>query len=209
MEKCNNMKKLFGHPDSGHAFKIRFFLIIAGIEHTYEKVDIWIPREQRSAEFQSVARFGEVPVLLDNGQTYVQSNAILLHLAQQTKAWGGESPETLSRCTEWLMWEANKIGMCLPQLRNHAKFGADSDLDAARDWLIARYKNDISTLSSILADGRTWIIGTEDPSIADFSICGYLFFAAEANVHVPALVQTWLDNLAALPGWKHPYELLA
>lgn len=203
------MKKLFGHPDSGHSYKVRFFLVTAQIEHFYEKVDIWIPRDQRSAQFQRIARFGEVPVLLDNGQSHVQSNAILLHLAHKTNAWGAQNAEELNKCTQWLMWEANKIGMCLPQLRSSVKFESDAKLNDAYNWLSARYAHDVNILNEEFADGRQWIIGGDRPSIADFSLCGYLFFAAEANLHVPDNVQAWLDRLSQLDGWQHPYELLA
>lgn len=205
----NVLKKLFGHPDSGHAYKVRLFMTVANIAHDYECVDIWIPRDQRSAEFQSVARFGEVPVLVDNGLAHVQSNAILLHLAQQMHAWGAESPERLDLCTQWLMWEANKIGLCLPQLRARARFGSDAALDGAFDWLSARYTHDVNIIEAELADGRQWIIDGKDPSIADFSLCGYLYFADEAGLTVPAKVQAWLDRIAALPGWQSPYALLA
>ncbi|MFK7860795.1 MAG: glutathione S-transferase family protein [Granulosicoccus sp.] len=203
------MKKLFGHPDSGHAFKIRFFLEVAKIQHDYEKVDIWIPRDQRSSEFQSVARFGEVPVLVDNGRAHVQSNAILLHLARQTRGWGAENPERLDLCTQWLMWEANKIGMCLPQLRSRAKFESDANLDAAYHWLTARYERDVNTIDAEFSDGREWILAGDTPSIADFSLSGYLFFAGEADLEVPVLVQDWLNRLSMLNGWQHPYDLLA
>jgi len=32
--------QLFGHPDSGHAYKVKFLLEHAGIPHDYEVVDI-------------------------------------------------------------------------------------------------------------------------------------------------------------------------
>ena len=202
------MKKLFGHPDSGHAYKVRLFLAVAAIEHSYEQVDIWIPRDQRSSEFQAAASFGEVPVLIDDGRAYVQSNAILLHLAQQKKGWGAETPERLDLCTQWLMWEANKIGMRLPQLRSRAKFGSDAALDGAYDWLHARYLHDVNVLNEELADGRPWMLSGDEPTIADFSLCGYLFFADEAKLAVPEHVQAWLDRLSGLAGWQHPYHLL-
>ena len=107
------------------------------------------------------------------------------------------------------LWEANKIGMCLPQLRSLAKFGSDAALNSAFDWLSARYKHDVNVINDELADGRQWIIGGENPSIADFSLCGYLFFASEAELQVPLNVQSWLGRLSKLPGWKHPYDLLA
>lgn len=202
------MKKLYGHHDSGHAFKIKFFLEVAGIEHDYEWVDIWQEREQRPAGFQSIARYGEVPVLVDDGYAYVQSNAILLHLAIQSGKWGAESADTLATCREWLAWEANKIGLCMPQLRVHHKFGGDAELDQAMPWLMNRYDHDINWLEQAFSDGRDWVVGNEQPSVADFSLCGYLYFADEAKVAVPPKVAAWLQRLSKLPGWKHPYQLL-
>lgn len=202
-------RTLFGHPDSGHAFKVRLCLCVAGIAHDYVYVDIFTPREQRSAEFRLHSRFGEVPVLVEDGKAFVQSNAILLHLARQTGRWGGESDDTLNACTEWLAWEANKIGLCLPQLRVRQKFGADAALEAASGWLMLRYEHDVNVLEETLQDGREWMLGGETPTIADFSLCGYLVFADEAKVSVPPNVQAWLERLAALEGWQHPYQLLA
>lgn len=204
-----SQRTLFGHPDSGHAFKVRLCLSVAGIAHDYEYVDIHIPRAQRSARFRKHARFGEVPVLIEDGQAYLQSNAILLHLARLTGCWGGETEESLNACAEWLVWEANKIGLCLPQLRARQKFGADAELEAASAWLMSRYGHDVNVMEGALRDGREWIIGGQTPTIADFSLCGYLVFADEAKVRVPPTVQAWLARLASLQGWQHPYRLLA
>ncbi len=203
------MRKLFGHPDSGHAYKVRFFLCAAGIEHDYEVVDIWQPRESRSAEFQRVATLGEVPVLVEDGAVYAQSNAILLHLARQHEQWGGESAQRLNACEQWLVWEANKIGMCLPQIRSYERFEKNALLEGALPWLKARYESDISTIESALSGGQTWLLSGDQPSIADFCLCGYLFFADEANVEVPPNVQAWLQRLANLDAWQHPSKLLA
>lgn len=202
------MKKLFGHPDSGHAFKVRFFMSAAGIDHAYEVVDIWQPRELRSKEFQAASTFGEVPLLVDDGMAHVQSNAILLHLARQVGRWGGESAQRTSVCEQWMIWEANKIGMCLPQLRSYEKFEKNNTLENALPWLKARYEHDVGVLDSVLSDGRSWIIEDDQPSIVDFSLCGYLYFAEEAKLAVPSHVSAWLSRLSKLDGWQHPYELM-
>jgi glutathione S-transferase len=202
------MKKLFGHPDSGHAFKVRFFMCVANIDHSYEVVDIWQPRELRSAEFQAASKFGEVPLLLDGDTPYVQSNAILMHFARHVGRWGGESSERIALCEQWMIWEANKIGMCLPQLRSYEKFGKNEALEGALPGLKERYEHDVGVLESVLSDGRAWIIEGEEPSIADFSLCGYLYFADEVNLAVPAHVSAWLSRLSRLDGWQHPYKLM-
>lgn len=200
--------KLFGHPDSGHAYKVRFFLTANALKHEYEVVDIFSPRNLRQPEFRQHARYGEVPLLLHDGHAYVQSNAILLFLAKSFDTGIGTTPEELVLCREWLNWEANKIGMCLPQLRSLQRFDDSAELKQAEPWLMNRFKHDIVIIEQTLADGRTWLINSKYPSIADFSICAYLFFADEANVEVPARTKAWLQRLSELPGWQHPYQLL-
>ncbi|MEL6869600.1 MAG: glutathione S-transferase family protein [Pseudomonadota bacterium] len=200
--------KLFGHPDSGHAFKVRLMLRVADIAHDYECIDIFAPRESRPAEFRHHATWGEVPLLLDDGIAYAQSNAILVHLAQRCGGWGAQDPRTLQQCLEWLMWEANKIGMCLPQLRADKLFSDSRLAPAARDYLLARYQSDVATLSDRLTDTGAFILGSA-PTIADFSICGYLVHAQDADVDVPAAVERWLARIRDLSGWQPPQQLLA
>ena len=58
--------------------------------------------------------------------------------------------------------------------------------------------------------GREWI-AADRCTIADLSICGYLFFDDEIGVDwtssIPAIAR-WLDRIRALPRWKHPYALM-
>ena len=171
--------KLYGHPDSGHAYKVKLCLEIAGIAHKYEVVDIFSARESRAAEFKEYAKFHEVPLLIDNGQGFVQSNAILIYIAKKYGILGAENADIFKRCLEWLFWEANKIGLCLPQLRASNKFEQFKLSDGARTWLTERYNHDVQILESELMDRRQFIVG-EELTIADFSLCGYLYFADEA-----------------------------
>lgn len=199
--------KLFGHPASGHSFKVKFFLEFAGIEHDYEEVDIFIKHEERQIIFQENSRFEEVPLLVDGDNAYVQSNSILAYLAKKLDNWGAQDIDSLNKCFEWLFWESNKIGLCLPQLRAAQQFSNYPINKGAIEWLIERYKFDVGILNDELADGRNYLLGNH-PTIADFSICGYLYFADEANVTVPRHVEKWLITMSQLRGWQHPYELL-
>jgi len=176
------MMKLFGHPDSGHAFKVKFMLEHAGISHEYEIVDIFKAREERQAQFVQHARYGEVPLLLTEDGALAQSNAILMYLAESETAWGAQNDSTLQLCREWLCWEANKIGMCLPQLRSYHRFKDHGISVGAYEWLQSRYEHDVSIIQKTLSDGRAWIVNSEQPTIADFSLCGYLFAASLSYV---------------------------
>jgi glutathione S-transferase len=196
---------LFGNRESGHAYKVRLMLSLAGLGHEYAEIDLDVPRAERPEPFRSAAKYGEVPLLLHNGRPYVQSNAILLHLAGHTLRFGGESAERMDRMREWLFWEANRIGFSLANLRYGHKYlpqGAASDGQA---MLRERFNADIARLEDELADGRAFIVD-DMPTIADMSLCGYLYWPEQANVTLPPRVQGWLGRISALPGWRHPYD---
>ena len=121
-----------------------------------------------------------------------------------------KNPDEKQSTLEWLVWEANKIGMCLPQLRASKKFGnkfPEMKLSpGAYDWLKARYDYDIGVLNQELAD-KQFILGN-DITPADFSLSGYLMYADEAAVVVPQNVERWLNKLREVKGWRSPYEML-
>ncbi len=58
---------------------------------------------------------------------------------------------------------------------------------------------------------RPFIAG-DRPTVADLSTCGYLVFPAdEAGYDLAAdypAIHGWLQRIAALPGWRAPYDLL-
>jgi glutathione S-transferase len=86
---------LYGSTDSGHSFKVRSFLLLAGVPHTYRWIDLALPRPERPPEFVAASKFGEVPVLIDGdgGRPLCQSNAILVYLAQKTQRFAGRPSE--------------------------------------------------------------------------------------------------------------------
>jgi glutathione S-transferase len=194
--------KLFGNRESGHAYKVRLMLNLAQLPHEFEEVDLDLPRGQRPEPFRSLAKYGEVPLLLHNERPYVQSNAILLHLAAHSGALDGDAPATTERVREWLFWEANRIGFSLPNLRYCLRVSGGEP--AVLAMLRQRYEADVARLERELADGRPFILGNS-PTVADVSLCGYLFWADQAQVAVPPGVASWLERIAALPGWRHPY----
>jgi len=76
--------------------------------------------------------------------------------------------------------------------------------------LAKRIGTDLAIVDKRLA-GRPFILGSR-PTIADVSLCAYLYYPAEefgfdiAGTH--GNIAAWLDRIKALPGWKHPYELM-
>ena len=58
-------------------------------------------------------------------------------------------------------------------------------------------------------DGRSYVVG-ERLTIADISLCGYLFFDDEIGVdwNVYPSIRDWLTRIRGEPRWAHPYQLM-
>jgi glutathione S-transferase len=199
---------LYGNRESGHSYKARLMLALTNTPHEYRPVDLSVPRDKRPAEFRAVSKFGEVPVLVDRSQVYVQSDAILLHLAHRTAKFFGRDAVDHDQVREWLFWEANRIGFSVPNLRFALRFVPDTKPEVL-DWIRARALADLDRMNSEFADHK-FLLG-DIPTIADIACCGYLFWPEQAGLdltHWPH-VQRWLGDISALPGWQHPYDLMA
>jgi glutathione S-transferase len=195
---------LYGHPESGHSYKAHLALRLLNLDYDYREVEVFLPRHERRKDWQSVSRFGEVPVLVDDGEPVVQSNAILLHLARKHNALGWETdPDTL---TSWLFWEANRIAMSLPHIRFHAHFPVPAAKDVL-DWMRVRMHDDLATLDRAL-DKTNFLMG-DRATAADIACCGYMFFADQIPLDFATWpkVALWLERIKQLPGWLHPYEI--
>jgi glutathione S-transferase len=59
--------------------------------------------------------------------------------------------------------------------------------------------------------GRPFVLG-ERPTIVDFSLAGYVYYpATETGFDIAAeypAIDAWRRRIAALPGWKPPYEMM-
>ncbi len=80
--------------------------------------------------------------------------------------------------------------------------------DAVVAFMAMRLGSALKVLDTVLSD-RDWLVGS-GPTVADFSCCGYLYYPEPFGfdrTEYPA-IDAWLDRIAALPGWKHPYDLM-
>ena len=75
-------------------------------------------------------------------------------------------------------------------------------------YITGRCCSAFAVLNRHLAD-RIFAIG-DTPTIADLSLCGYLFWTDEFGITLDDYpnIEAWLDRIKALPGWVHPYELM-
>jgi glutathione S-transferase len=196
---------LFGHHESGHSYKVRLALVLLGIDHEYRYVDVMLPREKRRKDFRGASPYGEIPVLVSDGEALGQSDAILAHLARVTGRMGGDQPDLLA---QWLFREANRIGFSLPNLRWEWHFMGTVD-EELLTWLRKRVDSDLADLEAEF-DDRPFLLGQE-LSVADLAHAGYMWFADQAKIDLAQYpnIRGWMKRIEAMPGWEHPYELMA
>lgn len=194
--------KLYGSDQSGHSYKVRLFLTLAQIEHEYIWVDLMLARKDRPIDFMTVAKHGEVPVLIDNDLTICQSNAILQHLADKTGIYAGNH-----QVNEWLSWEANRIGFSLPNYR-FARIWQKPP-QQIMDYLLGRLIFDLKILNKNL-DGKNYLVG-DSLTIADLSNSAYMFWLDDVGINANDYpnIKRWLNNITTLPHYQPPTILMA
>lgn len=199
--------KLYSFGESGNAYKCALALALTGTDWQPVFVDFF-KGEARSPEFRKINEMGEVPVLVDGALTLTQSGVILEHIAAKTGQLGGR-PEDRQEIQRWLFWDNHKLSTQIGTTRFLMNFlPPEKRPEAVIPFLQGRLKAAYTILNDHLA-ARDWIVG-DGPSIADLSCCGYLFYPEPFGFdrkdwpHIDA----WLARIAALPGWKHPYDLM-
>jgi glutathione S-transferase len=196
---------LYGNRESGHSYKVKLALTLLDLPHEYREIDLQVPHARRPADFRELSCFGEVPVLVENGVPLAQSNAILAHLARSTGRLGGRLAPDL--VTQWLFWEANRIGFSVPNLRAVLTYARETPSHVA-DWLRARALADLGRLDVALGS-TPYLLGSE-VTVVDIACCAYLFWPEQAGLQIGewSNLARWLDRIRTLPGWAAPYDLL-
>ena len=153
---------------------------------------------------------GEVPVLDDGERRLTQSGVILSWLAARHGAYGGRNEDERLEVLRWLLFDNHKLTSYFASYRFMKAFGPTAPDPAVMAWLRGRLDNAFGILDRHLA-GRDFVVG-EQATIADLSICGYLFYPVDESgyeivgrfPHIGA----WLEHVRRLPGWANPYDIL-
>lgn len=197
---------LFGSFTSSSSYKPMLFLALAGLPFSFRTVNLKTG-VQRSPEWLAVNRYGQVPALRHRGLTIVQSNPILDYLARATGRFEGATEQARWQAREWLSWEADAITN-VARVRHYSRFRAVDP--AVMDYFRALAEQALGFVDATLADGRDWLVGGEQPSIADIGCWGRMVFMAEGGLEIARWphLRRWSQRLAALPGFALPYDLI-
>ena len=200
---------LHGFVQSGNAYKPALMLQLAGADWKARFVD-FMNGANRQPEFLALNEMGEVPVLVDHTQdddvTITQSGVMLHHLAKRFTDFGPRDAAEEREIWRWILWDNHKMTGTLAPYRFLTHFMRQEN--AATENYAQRMRGALKTLNQRLAD-RDWV-ASDRCSIADLSICGYLFWPDEAGLDMDRIpnVAAWLERIRALPNWAAPEDIL-
>ena len=199
--------KLYCFGESGNAYKAALMLQLCGLKWQPIWVDFFNGETRTDTYRQNVNVMGEAPVLLHDGKTLAQSGVILDYLAEVTRKFGPRSEDERREILRWMLFDNHKLTSAIASLRFLITLAKKPENDLT-EWLRSRVLGALKITNSHLAD-KQFILGRR-ATIADFSMCGYLYYGDELPFDLGQFthVVNWLDRIKAIPGWKHPYDLM-
>ena len=199
---------LYCFGESGNAYKAALAMELADMEWEPRFVDFF-NGETRTPAFRALNVMGEVPVLVDGAVTLTQSGVILDYISSKTGKLGGRSAAERREVLRWLFWDNHKLSSQVGMTRFQMNFIPQDKRPAeVIAFMQARLKSAFKVLNDHL-DGHKWLAG-DGLTIADLSCCSYLYYPEPfgfTRADWPN-IDAWLDRIAAMPGWKHPYDLM-
>ena len=190
---------------SGNAYKAELMLHLLNL--SYEPVSISIPRgEHRQPQFLRLNRFGQIPVLVDDGLVLTDSQAILAYLAtayggDEAARWFPREAVLLASTMRWLSVATNEIQNTLTAARAVKLLHWPLDYDRA-----TRRSYELLALMDDHLASREWLSASW-PTIADIACYPYILLAAEGGIDTRpyAAVEGWLRRIEGLPRfWAMP-----
>lgn len=204
------MYRLHCFSQSGNSFKVAFLLRALAQPFDAVFVDFMRGAARDEGWRERTNEMGELPVLEDGPRRLTQSGAILVYLASKHGAYAGSGDDERQEVLRWLLFDNHKFTSYFASYRFAKAFGPSAPDPAVMGWLKGRIDSAYTILDKHLA-ARPFVVGAT-PTIADFSLCGYLFYPVDESgyelqprfVHLAA----WLERMKSIPGWGLPYDIL-
>jgi glutathione S-transferase len=202
--------KYYYHPGSPNCRKVSAVIEMLGVDAKYEFVDL--PKgQQAQPEFLAINPNGMVPALVDGKTTVLESNCIIIYLAEKAGSdlWPKEHQLSILR---WMFWEQSHFmyatGMVFFQKLLKPLLGQDPDEDRITE-AVAKFRRHALALDECLRD-RKWLVG-DAMTLADLAVAAQLTYAEATGVPVDEFpnVQRWYAAIEDLPEWQATRPALA
>jgi len=195
---------------SGNSYKIALYLTCANLEWEPVGFDFTGGMMRDDGWRAETNAMGEIPVLEADGISLSQSGAILTWLADTTGHFA--VPDELRfEAQRWMYFDNHKFTNNFAMHRFQRVLTAEPVHPAVLEFLRNRLEASCAIVDKHL-ETRRFVVG-DAPSYVDFSMVGYYFYpTAETGVDLAVEyphIDAWRQRIAALPGWKPPYEMIS
>lgn len=203
--------QLYCFAQSGNAYRAALMLNLIGADWEPIWYDFFGTMPQRTPEFrETINEMGEAPVLVDGQRKLSQSGVILTYLARKSGKFLPHGEDEELESLRWIIFDNQKVNGFLGPYRFLKIFAKPAGDPAVMKFLKGRIDGNLAIVNKRLAN-RKFLV-SDQPTIADISMTGYFYYPPDefgfdiATEH-PA-IGAWMERMKALPGWKHPYELM-
>ena len=203
--------QLYCFAQSGNAYRAALMLNLIGADWEPIWVDFFAKGEQRSPEYRNnINEMGEAPVLVHGKKKLSQSGVILTYLSDLTGKFKPQGEDERLEALRWIIFDNQKVNGFLGPYRFLKNFAKPAGDPAVMAFLKGRIDGNLAIINKRL-EKKPFLLG-DRPTIADVSLAGYLYYPVEEfgfdiGKDHPAIA-AWRERVKALPGWKHPYDLM-
>jgi glutathione S-transferase len=201
MSLDNAAMTVYGDSISGNCLKVKFVAEALGLPYDWVEVSV-LNKETRTPDFLAMNPAGQVPVVrfADNG-VLAQSNAIILHLAENTGLIPDDAFER-AQMYQWMFWEQYSHETAIAVLRFQKFYlkKPDSEIDPN---LRPRCLRVLSLMDEHL-EGRDYFVG-KHLSLADIALVAYTRFSHQADIDLKdySAVAAWVRRVETDLGLGH------
>jgi glutathione S-transferase len=182
--------KIYGDVLSGNCDKVRFTADLLGLPYDWIEVDS-VHGATRTPEYLAQFPQGQVPaVLLDDGRTLAQSNAIIRYLARGSRLLP-DDPFAQAKIDAWLFWEQNSHEFFVANCIGHMTYKSQPK-ETREPWRVERGETALDHMEQQLS-GRDWL-AEDQMTIADIALFAYTRNAHKGGFDMSARpqLQAWI-----------------
>ena len=193
------MLRFYDFHESGNGYKVRLLLSHLDIPHERIEMDI-LKGETRTDEYLALNPNGRIPLLvLEDGRTLAESNAILFYLAQNSEYWPEDS-FLRAQVLQWMFFEQYSHEPYIAVVRFWTFAGELSAHEAELPERRKRGEDALDVMEKHLSQSAFFVGGRY--SIADVALYAYTHVAHEGGFDLSGRpnVSAWLARVANQPG---------
>ena len=184
--------KIYGDRNSGNCLKVKFVCDRLALPYDWIDIDT-LKGESRTPEFLKLNPWGQVPaVVLDDGRTLAQSNAIIRYLARGSDLVPSDA-YLAAKMDEWLFWEQYSHEPYVAVCRFHMVYlgRKASELDPEK---VKRGMAALDHLEKHLGNSR-FLVG-DACTLADVALIAYTRLAHEGGFDMTrhGAIRRWIGE---------------